>query len=266
MRVFTANRSMLTIRNVTWRHVPLSPPMPPKQLPPTAEEGESTAREGESGEESSSQSGWRVEVDLDRESDLDVTEVGHVLPAIRKTQTAKAGAGAGRVAEGDSSSSSVSSGRADNGSSSSTDSSSSSSNSSNSGSGGSGNTGNGDDRSGSSTSSWDVPTLAGKEARRQRWDGKIPALQGRRTRFQSRQYQMSADTADVLLARAQTTVEEDTAIERVHDLLLEGRLEEKLEWLGEIVEWFEKDGLPLERREEELNSDCPLAKAVEQNP
>ena len=102
MRVLTANRCILTTRNVTWRHVPLSPPVPPKQLPPIAEEGESTAREGESGEETSSQSGWRVGVDLDGESDLDVTEVGHVLPAIRKTQTAEARAGAGGVAEGDS--------------------------------------------------------------------------------------------------------------------------------------------------------------------
>ena len=77
---------------------------------------------------------------------------------------------------------------------------------------------------------------------------------------------MSADTADAMLAHAQTTVEEDTAIERVHDFLLEGRLEEELEWLGEIVEWFEEDGPPLERREEELDSDCPLAMAAEQNP
>ena len=35
-----------------------------------------------------------MEVDLNGESDLDVTEVGHVLPAIRKKQTAEAGAGA----------------------------------------------------------------------------------------------------------------------------------------------------------------------------
>ena len=41
-----------------------------------------------------------MEVDLDGESDLDVTEVGHVLPAIRKAQTAGARAGAGGVAEG----------------------------------------------------------------------------------------------------------------------------------------------------------------------
>ena len=85
MRVLTANRSILTTRNVTWRHVPLSPLVPPKQLPPIVEEGESTAREGESGEGTSSQGGMMVEVDLDGESNLDVTEVGHVLPAVRKT-------------------------------------------------------------------------------------------------------------------------------------------------------------------------------------
>ena len=222
MRVLTANRSILTTRNVTWRHVPPSPAVLPKRLLPIVEEGESTARQGESGEGTSSQGGGRVEVDLDGESDLDVTVVGHVLPAIRKTQTAEAGAGVGGVAEGDSPSSSVSSGRADNGSSSSSTDSSSSNNSncSNSSSSGSGssssssNTGNGDDKSGSSTSSGDVPTLTGREAHRQRWNDKIPALQGGRTRSQSRQYQMNAYTPDALLAHAQRTVEEDTAIKR----------------------------------------------------
>ena len=33
IRVLTANRSILTTRNVTWRHVPLSRPAPPQQLP-----------------------------------------------------------------------------------------------------------------------------------------------------------------------------------------------------------------------------------------
>ena len=170
MLVLIANRSILTTRDVTWRHVPLSPPVPPKQLPPIAEEGESTARESESGEGTSSQGGGRVEVDLDGESDLDVAEAGHVLPAIRKTQTAEARAGARGVAEGDSSASSVSSGKADNGSSSSnTDSSSSNNSNGSNSSSSSSKTGNGDDRSGSSTSSGDVPALAGREAHRQRW-------------------------------------------------------------------------------------------------
>ena len=54
-----------------------------------------------------------MEVDLDGESDLDVTEVGHVLPAIRKTQTAGSRAGVGGVAEGASPASSVPPRRAD---------------------------------------------------------------------------------------------------------------------------------------------------------
>ena len=150
-----------------------------------------------------------MEVDLDGESNLDVTEVGHVLPAIRKAQTAGARAGAGGVAEGASPASSVSSRRADNGTSSITDSNSSNSSSSSnsngrnsSSSGSSSNTGNGNDKSGSSTSSGDVPALTGGEAHRQRWNGKILALQGVRTRSQSRQYQMSTNTADALLAHA----------------------------------------------------------------
>ena len=44
MRMLTANRSILTTCTVTWRQVPLSPPVPSKQLLPIAEEGESTAR------------------------------------------------------------------------------------------------------------------------------------------------------------------------------------------------------------------------------
>ena len=268
MRVLTAYRSILTTRNVTWRQVPLSPPMPSKQLLPIAEEGESTAREDENGEGTSSQGGGGVEVDLDGESDLDVTEVGQVLPAIRKTQAAGARAGAGGVAEGASPSSSVSSRRADNGISSITDSHSSSNSNSNcrSSSSSSSNTDNGDDKSGSSTSSGDLPALTGGEAHRQRRNGKIPALQSGSTRSQSRQYQMSKDTADALVAHAQRTVEEDTAIERVHSLLLEERLEEDHKWLSETTEWFEEDGPPLEWREEGLDSDCPLAMAAEQNP
>ena len=241
--------------------------MPSKQLLLIAEEGESTAREGESGEGTSSQGGGRVEVDLDGESDLDVTEVGHVLPAIRKTRTVGAGAGAGEVAEGTSSASSVSSRRADSGISSITDSnSSSSSNSNGRNSSSSSNTDSDDDKSGSSTSSGDIPALAGGETHRQRCNGKIPALQGGRTRSQSRQYQMSLDTADALLAHAERIVEEDTAIERVHGLLLKGRLEEEHKWFGEITNLFEEDGPPLERHEEELDSDCPLAMVAEQNP
>ena len=77
---------------------------------------------------------------------------------------------------------------------------------------------------------------------------------------------MSADTADALLTHARRTEEEDTATERVHDLLLEGRLEEEHEGLGERIEWLEEDGPALERRQEAQDPDCPLAMAAEQDP
>ena len=242
MRLLTANRSILTTRNVTRRHVPLPPPAPPPQLPPIAEEGGSTAGEGESGEEAPSQGGGRAEEDLDGESDLDVTKVGPMLTAMRKTETAETGAGAEGVAEGDPAASSDSPG-------SNSTSSRISSTSNNS----------------TSTSRGDVPTLAGREVHRQKWDGKIPALQGGRTRSQSRQQQMSTDTADALLTNARRTEEDDTDTERVHDLLLEGRLEEEHEG-GEMMEWLEEDGSVLERREEAQDPDCPLAMAAEQDP
>ena len=213
MRVLTANRSILTTRNVTWRHAPFPPPAPPQQLPPFAEEGESTAREGANGEGAPSQGRGRAEEeDLDGESDLDITGVGRML-----TATAETGAGAGEVAEGDPAASS-------NSHSSNSTSSRISSSSSNSNSRG------------------DVPTLAGREAHRQKWDGKIPALQGGRTRSQSRQHQMNVDTADALLTHDRRTEEEDTATERVHDLLLEERLQEEHEKRGKMMEWLEEDG------------------------
>ena len=159
------------------------------------------------------------------------------------TATTETGAGAGGVAEGDPAASSDSHGS---NSSSSRISSSTSNN--------------------TSTSRGDVPTLAEREAHRQRWDGKIPALQGRRTRSQSRQHQMSADTADALLTHTRRTEEEDTTTERVHDLLLEGRLEEEHEGRGKMMEWLEEDGPALERCEEAQNPDFPLTMAAEQDP
>ena len=77
---------------------------------------------------------------------------------------------------------------------------------------------------------------------------------------------MSADTADALLTHARRTEEEDTATERVHDLLLEGRLEEEHEGRGKMMEWVEEDGPALEWREEAQDPDCPLAMAAEQDP
>ena len=99
MRVLTTHRIILTTHNVTWQHVPPAPPAPQQHLPPIAEEGESTAEEGVSGEGASSQGGGRV-ADLNSESDLDMTGVGPVLSATRNAPAAEAGAGTGEVAEG----------------------------------------------------------------------------------------------------------------------------------------------------------------------
>ena len=308
IRVLTANRSILTTRNVTWRHVPLSRLAPPQQLPPIAEEGGSTAGEGASGERAPSQGGGGAEEVLDNESDLDDTEVGpmpaaaapycqrggvysggggvksrrkegarrgqRVQPRQRSggvapgvTRNARSASGrirsrgsggaeddtptpsasprrggaSGKIcsrghggAEGNPPTPSVPPGRADfgaiNGNSGSRVSSSSSSSSSSSRSSSSRDSSS-RTSSNTSTSRGDVPTLAGREAYRQKWDGKIPALQGGRTRSQSKKHQMDADTADALLTHAWRTEEEETTTERVHDLLLEEWLE-KLERRG----------------------------------
>ena len=307
IRVLTANRSILTTRNVTWRHVPLSRPAPPQQLPPIAEEGGSTAGEGASGERAPSQGGGGMEEVLDNESDLDNMEVGPmpaaaapycqrggvysggggvksrrkegarrgqraqprqrsggVAPGVTRnarsasgrirsrgsggaeddTPTPSAsprrGGASGKIcsrghggAEGNPPTPSVPPGRADfgavNGNSGSRVSSSSSSRTSSSRDSSSRTSSR--TSSNTSTSRGDVPTLAGREAYRQKWDGKIPALQGGRTRSQSKKHQMDADTADALLTHAWRTEEEETTTERVHDLLLEEWLE-KLERRG----------------------------------
>ena len=172
---------------------------------------------------------------LDNESDLDDTEVGPMLTATREAET---GAGAGGVAEGDPAAPSGSHGSRVSSSSSSSSSSRDSSSSRSSSSRDS----TSRTSSNTSTSRGDVPTLAGREAHRQKWDGKIPALQGGRTRSQSKKHQMDADTADALLTHAWRTEEEETATERVHDLLLEERLEEEHEGRGKMGEWLEEDG------------------------
>ena len=60
---------------------------------------------------------------------------------------------------------------------------------------------------------------------------------------------------------AKRTVEEEVMeIERAHDSLLEERLEKEREWPDEL----ERRGALLEQREEEQDSDCPFAMAIEQ--
>ena len=115
----------------------------------------------------------------------------------------------------------------------------------------------------------DLPALGGRPARDLEVFGEPPALQSGRARSQSRGLTTSASYADTLLAYAMRTVEakwtveeEATGIERAHDSLLEERLEKEREWLEEL----ERRVALLERREEEQESDCPLAMAVEEQP
>ena len=111
MRVLTAHRSTLPTRNVAWQHVPSVPLALLQQLPPIAEEGESTARKGASGEGTPSQGeGW-VEY-LYSKFGLDMTEVWPpVPPATLKAPAEEHGAGTGGNAEGNPPTPSVSPGR-----------------------------------------------------------------------------------------------------------------------------------------------------------
>ena len=232
MRVFTAHRTILTTRNVTWQHVPTAPPAPQQYLPPIAEEGKSTAGEDASGEGASSQGGGRV-ADLDSESDLDMTGVGPVLHATRNAPAAEAGAGTGGVAEGNPLAPSAPSRRAEI---------SSVKNSSNSKDHRTSRRGNDSNASHTSTassstsgsvSSEDIPALTETEARRLQNFGKAPELKSGRTRSQSGGWTLSESCTDTLLAYARAEAEEAEKTERVHDLLLEERLEEEREWLDE---------------------------------
>ena len=115
----------------------------------------------------------------------------------------------------------------------------------------------------------DLPVLVGRPARDLEVSGELPALQSERTRSQSRDLTMSASYADTLLAYAVRTVEtkrtmeeEAAEIEQTHDSLLEERLEKERECLKNI----ERRGVLLEQREDEQDSHCPLAVAVEQKP
>ena len=87
----------------TPEQVPFTPPAPPQQLPPIAEEGESTAgesasEEGTIEERASSQGGGRME-DLDSESNLDnMTKLWPPVPPVtHEAPAAEPGAGAAGV-------------------------------------------------------------------------------------------------------------------------------------------------------------------------
>ena len=213
-------------------------------------------------------------VDLDSESDLDMTEVGPVLPARRKVQGASGRSGSrnqgssGRQSSGtigplqdgrswqcqrqqQSSSSSDSSNSKDD----STSRRVSDSNASH--------TNNGSSSTSDSASSGDIPALTGTEARRLQHFGKPPELQSGHTRSQSRGWTLSESCTDALLAYSRTEAKEAEETERVHDLLLEKFLEEEREWLDELQDWFQGRGLRVKQREAEQGLDCPLTIAAE---
>ena len=197
--------------------------------------------------------------DLDSESDLDMTEVWHpVPPGTRDALAAEPVARAGEGAEGNPPTPLVSPGRADFGGINISSNSSSSSDNSRTNS-----------YSSNINDSGDLPALVWRPARDLEVFGELPALHSGRTRSQSRGLTMSASCADALLAYAmrtsetKRTVEEEAAeIERAHDSLLEERLEKEREWLDEL----KRHGALLKQREEEQDSDCPLAIVVEQQP
>ena len=108
MRVLTAHRSILPIRNVAWQQVPSVSPAPLQQLPPIAEEGESTAGKGASGVSTPSQGEGRVEY-LYSEFGLDMTEVCHPQRLRHQRQNMEPGPGGG--ADGNPPTPSVSLGR-----------------------------------------------------------------------------------------------------------------------------------------------------------
>ena len=111
MRVLTAHRSILPTRNVAWQHVPSVPSAPLQQLPPIAEEGESVAGKGASGEGTSSQGEGRLEY-LYSEFGLDMAGVWPpVPPATLKAPAEEHEAGARGDAEGNPPTPSVSPGR-----------------------------------------------------------------------------------------------------------------------------------------------------------
>ena len=220
---------------------------------------------GASGEGASSQGGGRV-ADLNSESELDMTGVGPVLPATRKAPAAEAGAGTGGVAEGNLPAPSSPSGRAeisgvdDNSNSSSSSDSSNSKYDSTSRRGSDSNashTRNGSNNTSDSISNGDIPALAGTEASCLQYSGKPPELQSRRTRSQSRGWTLSECCTDALLAYARTNAIEAEETERVHDFLLEERLEEEREWLDELQDWFKGRGLRVKQGDEKQGPDCP---------
>ena len=83
------------------------------------------------------------------------------------------------------------------------------------------------------------------------------------TRSRSRGWTLSESRTDALLAYARTEGKEAEEIERVHDLLLEERLEEERKWLDELQDCFEGRGPRVKQGEEEQGPDCLLTMTAE---
>ena len=152
--------------------------------------------------------------------------MGPVPPATRNAPAAEAGAGTGGIAEGNPPAPSAPSRRAEissvNDSSNPKD-----NNNSRRGSGSNAShTSNGSNSTSGSISNGDIHVLTETEARRLQHFGKSPELQSGRMRSQSRGWTLRESCTDALLAYARTEAKEAEGTERVHDLLLEERLEE----------------------------------------
>ena len=197
--------------------------------------------------------------DLGSESNLDMAGVRPVLLATRKDLAVEAGARTGRVAEGNPPAPSAPSKRAEIGSVNDSSNSKDDSTSRRDSDSNASHTSNGSSSTSGSVSSGDIPALTETKVRRLQHLGKPPELQSRRTRSQSWSWALSESCTDALLAHARAEAKEAEERERVHDLLLEERLEEEREWLDELQGWFEGHGLRVKQREEEQGPDCPVA-------
>ena len=212
MLVLITHRSILTLRNVTWQHVPSASPAPPHQLPLIDKEGESTAGEGAGGE-----GGPRVEPRQEggvapcatrnargssgriwsRGRGGAATPQHHLSPPGATTSvTSTAAVAAPAVAAAPAATLAAPAATA-----------------------------------ATATTTGTFPRLWG-DPRDLKIYGELPTLQSGRSRSQSRGLTMSASCTDAMLAYALRIVESKrteeevaTEIERAHDSLLEERLE-----------------------------------------
>ena len=179
MRVLTTHRTILTTRNVTWKHVFSAPPAPQLHLPPIAEEGESTAgraRQVKARRREGGRLGQRVRPRQD----------GDGAHPTRNAQGASGRSGAGTVGvtEGNPPAPSAPSRRAESGSVNDSSNSKDDSTSRRGSDSNANHTSNDSSSASGRASSGDIPALLGAEARRLQHFDKPPELQSGRTRSQ----------------------------------------------------------------------------------